>query len=80
MTLAQQCSHISAHVARKIQHQQHVSTIISPVSIVAAIILFGRTTADLSLGKINGHAEWLKRQVIDKGMSIDWQGNYAKHI
>jgi hypothetical protein len=75
MTLAQQYAHISAHVAKKIQHQQHISTVISPVSIVAAIILFGRTTTGLSLGKVNEHTEWLKRQVIDKGMSIDWQGN-----
>jgi hypothetical protein len=42
--------------------------------VVAAVVLFGRTTNGLPLGKINGHAEWLKNEVIDKGMSIDWQG------
>ncbi|ORZ23507.1 male sterility protein-domain-containing protein [Absidia repens] len=69
----EQHAQISAHIAKAIQHQQHSSTIVSPVSVVAAIILFGRTSNGLPLGKINGHAEWLKNEVIDKGMSIDWQ-------
>ncbi|KAI8096845.1 male sterility protein-domain-containing protein [Halteromyces radiatus] len=64
---------IAAHIAKSVQHQQHSSTIVSPVSVIAAIVLFGRTSNGISLGKINGHAEWLRNEVREKGMSIDWQ-------
>ncbi|KAI8333643.1 male sterility protein-domain-containing protein [Chlamydoabsidia padenii] len=73
MTLAQQYAHTTTFIANSIQRQQHLCSIISPVSIVAAIVLFGRATNGLSLGKINQLTEWLKRQASDKGMSIDWQ-------
>ncbi|ORZ25509.1 male sterility protein-domain-containing protein [Absidia repens] len=73
MNSADQYAHIAAHIAKCVQRQQHTSTILSPVSVVAAIILFGRTRNGLPLGKINELAEWLRKELIHKGMSIDWQ-------
>ncbi|CAO3597775.1 unnamed protein product [Absidia cylindrospora] len=70
---ADQYAHISAHIAKCVQRQQHTHTILSPVSVVAAIILFGRTRNGLPLGKINGLAEWLRKELVHKGISIDWQ-------
>ncbi|CAO3629118.1 unnamed protein product [Cunninghamella blakesleeana] len=72
MTLNEKHAKIAEHIAKSVQLQQHISTIISPVSVIAAIILFGRNSNGLSLGKINGHAEWLRNEIIDKGLSIDW--------
>ena len=39
-------------VARMIQKQHHEATAVSPVSLVAAVVLFGRTSGGITMGKI----------------------------
>ena len=39
-------------VARMIQKQHHEATAVSPVSLVAAVVLFGRTSGGITMGKL----------------------------
>ncbi|KAI8883657.1 hypothetical protein K501DRAFT_219064 [Backusella circina FSU 941] len=60
-------------IARKIQRGQHEAAVVSPVSLVAATLLFGRAAGGIPMGKLNKHVSWLREEVLDKGLNIDWQ-------
>ncbi|KAI9339864.1 male sterility protein-domain-containing protein [Pilaira anomala] len=64
---------IADFVVRKIQRGQHEAAVVSPVSLVAATLLFGRVTSGITLGKINKHVTWLREEISERGISIDWQ-------
>ncbi|KAI8975018.1 male sterility protein-domain-containing protein [Pilobolus umbonatus] len=64
---------IADFVAQKIQRGQYSSGVISPVTLVAAILLYGRVTGGITVGKINRHMFWLREEILDKGIYIDWQ-------
>lgn len=36
-------------------------------------MLFGRVTSGITLGKINKHVTWLREEILERGISIDWQ-------
>ncbi|KAI9015643.1 male sterility protein-domain-containing protein [Phycomyces nitens] len=61
------------YVAKIIQKHQHRAAIVSPVSLVAAAVLFGRATNGLPIGKIYEYVEWLREEIIEKGILLDWQ-------
>jgi glycerol-3-phosphate O-acyltransferase len=60
-------------IARKIQRGQHEAAVVSPVSLVAATLLFGRASSGIPMGKLHKHVSWLREEVLEKGLSIDWQ-------
>lgn len=51
----------------------------SPVSIVSAIILYGRATHGVCIGKIKELMEWMRYEIKRNGYSIDWQGKKDDH-
>ncbi|KAI8073259.1 male sterility protein-domain-containing protein [Gongronella butleri] len=64
---------IAKEIALQVQKQQHSNAIVSPVSVVSSIILYGRISSGVSFTKLHEHAQWLRQQIIAKGLSIDWQ-------
>ncbi|KAI8638017.1 male sterility protein-domain-containing protein [Parasitella parasitica] len=66
---------VADYVARKVQRGQHEAAVVSPVTLVAATILFGRATGGISMGKINKHVSWLREELLEKYINIDWQAD-----
>lgn len=66
---------VADYVARKVQRGQHVASVVSPVTLVAATLLFGRSSGGISLGKINRHVSWLKEELVDRNIQVDWQND-----
>ncbi|KAI9246910.1 male sterility protein-domain-containing protein [Phascolomyces articulosus] len=60
-------------IAKEIQISQRKALIVSPVSLVASIILYGRATGGVCFGKMKDMAEWLRAEVIMREFQIDWQ-------
>ncbi|KAL9542684.1 hypothetical protein MBANPS3_008490 [Mucor bainieri] len=66
---------VADYVARKVQRGQHEAAVVSPVTLVAATILFGRATGGIPMGKINKHVSWLREELVERKISIDWQAD-----
>lgn len=64
---------IADFIAKKIQQGQHEANVVSPVALVAAALLFGRTYSGITLGKIHQHIMWLHSELQEKQISVDWQ-------
>ncbi|KAI7885881.1 hypothetical protein K492DRAFT_141202 [Lichtheimia hyalospora FSU 10163] len=60
-------------VARAIQTNQHEAMVVSPVALVAAVILFGRSSGSITMGTIYEHVSWLRDELNAKGIPLDWQ-------
>ncbi|KAI9315553.1 male sterility protein-domain-containing protein [Dichotomocladium elegans] len=60
-------------ITKQVQENQRKALVVSPVSIVASIILYGRSTGGVSFGKMKDMAEWLRAEVIMRGFQIDWE-------
>ncbi|KAI8976058.1 male sterility protein-domain-containing protein [Pilobolus umbonatus] len=60
-------------LTKKIHESQCKALIVPPTSLVASIILYGRATQGVCIGKIKEFMEWLKLEVLDSGHLIDWQ-------
>ncbi|KAI9489880.1 male sterility protein-domain-containing protein [Zychaea mexicana] len=60
-------------ITEEIQTNQRKALIVSPVSLVASIILYGRATGGVCFGKMKDMAEWLRAEVIMRDFQIDWQ-------
>ncbi|KAG2222121.1 hypothetical protein INT45_007557 [Circinella minor] len=60
-------------ITKEIQSSQRKALIVSPVSLVASIILYGRATGGVCFGKMKDMAEWLRAEVIMREFQIDWQ-------
>ncbi|KAL0095229.1 male sterility protein-domain-containing protein [Phycomyces blakesleeanus] len=73
MAINEKQAYSTEYVAKAIQKHQHRAAIVSPVSLVAAAVLFGRATNGLPIGKIYEYVEWLRAEIIEKGISLDWQ-------
>ncbi|KAI7869336.1 male sterility protein-domain-containing protein [Spinellus fusiger] len=65
--------HLTDLVAKNIQKSQHKASIVSSVSLVAAVVLFGRATNGLSMDKVYEYVEWLRDEIMKKGVLLDWQ-------
>ncbi|KAM3585808.1 hypothetical protein VKS41_002352 [Umbelopsis sp. WA50703] len=59
-------------VTRTIQERQREALIISPVGLVAAIILYGRATGGVHLGKLRDLLEWLCSDIKKRGLKLDY--------
>lgn len=67
-------------ITKRIHDSQCKGLVVSPVSIVSAIILYGRATHGVCIGKIKELMEWMRYEIKRNGYSIDWQGNIVKRI
>lgn len=52
---------------------------VSPVTLVAATLLFGRTTGGITLGTVCKHITWLHKELLEKNISVDWQPDEDVH-
>ncbi|KAG2181938.1 hypothetical protein INT43_006863 [Umbelopsis isabellina] len=59
-------------VTKTIQERQREALIISPVGLVAAIILYGRATGGVHLGKLRDLLEWLCSDIKQRGLKLDY--------
>ncbi|KAG0188479.1 cyclin-dependent kinase inhibitor far1 [Apophysomyces sp. BC1034] len=60
-------------ITKGIHESQRKALVVSPVSLVSAIILYGRGTGGVCLGKIKELMEWLRQESIFRGFQVDWQ-------
>ncbi|KAI9279207.1 male sterility protein-domain-containing protein [Umbelopsis sp. AD052] len=66
-------SSLSERVVKAIQRGQRESVAISPVSLVAAILLYGRANNGISLGRVKDHMEWIRTELKKRDVYVDWQ-------
>ncbi|KAI8073923.1 male sterility protein-domain-containing protein [Gongronella butleri] len=64
---------LAAIVANRVQVAQREALVVTPVSLVCAIILYGRAVGGVAIGKIKELLTWLHQEVIDKQYIMDWQ-------
>ncbi|KAF7727661.1 cyclin-dependent kinase inhibitor far1 [Apophysomyces ossiformis] len=60
-------------ITKQIHESQSKAFIVSPISLVSAIVLYGRGTGGVCLGKIKDLMEWLRQESIIRGYQVDWQ-------
>ncbi|KAK4513527.1 uncharacterized protein ATC70_005529 [Mucor velutinosus] len=60
-------------ITKRIHDSQCKGLVVSPVSIVSAVILYGRATHGVCIGKIKELMEWMRYEIKRSGYSIDWQ-------
>jgi glycerol-3-phosphate O-acyltransferase len=65
-------SSLSDRIVKAIQKGQRESACVSPVSLVAAILLYGRTTNGIQLGVVKDRLEWLCSELRKKDVYVDW--------
>ncbi|KAI8381317.1 male sterility protein-domain-containing protein [Radiomyces spectabilis] len=62
------------YIAKAVQRKQHEATIVSPVALVAATVLFGRAINGISMGKIYELVGWLRHEICYQyKMKLDWE-------
>ncbi|CAO3598426.1 unnamed protein product [Absidia cylindrospora] len=64
---------IAAEIIRRVQQNQSDALVVTPLSLVCAIILYGRATGGVCLGKIKELLEWLRKETLERHYDIDWQ-------
>ncbi|KAI8881703.1 hypothetical protein K501DRAFT_252733 [Backusella circina FSU 941] len=60
-------------ITKQIHKSQCKALIVSPTSLIASIILYGRATHGVCIGKIKDLMEWLRFEITEAGHLIDWQ-------
>ncbi|KAI8086697.1 male sterility protein-domain-containing protein [Halteromyces radiatus] len=66
-------SNLANIIVKRIQHSQHEALVVTPLSLVCAIILYGRATGGVCLGKIKELLDWLRIEILERQYKIDWQ-------
>ncbi|CAO3638313.1 unnamed protein product [Cunninghamella blakesleeana] len=56
-----------------VQQNQRDALVVTSISLVCAIVLYGRATGGVCLGKIKELLEWLKKETCERQYNIDWQ-------
>ncbi|RCI05851.1 cyclin-dependent kinase inhibitor far1 [Rhizopus stolonifer] len=62
-----------AEITKRVHDAQCKGTVVSPVSMVAGIVLYGRATHGVCIGKIKDLLEWLRHEIIQHQFAVDWQ-------
>ncbi|KAG0165158.1 cyclin-dependent kinase inhibitor far1 [Apophysomyces sp. BC1015] len=62
-------------IAKAIQINQFKAVIVSPVTLVAAAVLFGRMIQGVTIGQVIKYVGWLRDDLLDKCVPLDWQDN-----
>ncbi|KAG2172784.1 hypothetical protein INT43_000131, partial [Umbelopsis isabellina] len=65
-------SSLSERIVKAIQKGQRESACVSPVSLVAAILLSGRANNGIQLGIVKDRLEWLCSELRKKDVYVDW--------
>ncbi|ORX52383.1 hypothetical protein DM01DRAFT_1306806 [Hesseltinella vesiculosa] len=60
-------------VTHRVQQAQRRALIVTPVSLVCAIVLYGRAVGGVCLGKIKEFLAWLHTETIQRNYASDWQ-------
>ncbi|KAI9033693.1 male sterility protein-domain-containing protein [Phycomyces nitens] len=60
-------------ITEAVQESQSKAMVITPVSFVSAIVLYGRAIGGVCVGKIKDLIEWLKQEAMDRGYLVDFQ-------
>lgn len=60
-------------IIKRIHESQCKGLVVSPVSIISSIILYGRATHGVCIGKIKELMEWLRYDMVHNGYKLDWQ-------
>ncbi|KAG1360396.1 hypothetical protein G6F62_000017 [Rhizopus arrhizus] len=66
-------SELVSNITRKIQGSQRKGLVVSIVSIVSSIILYGRATQGVCLGKIKEIVGWLRGKITQNGYTAGWE-------
>ncbi|CAO3697828.1 unnamed protein product [Rhizopus microsporus] len=66
-------SELVKSITKKIQESQRKGLVVSTVSVVSSIILYGRATHGVCIGKIKEIMEWLRKKIKQTGYLIDWE-------
>lgn len=66
-------------ITKRIHESQCKGAVISPVSIISAIILYGRATHGVCIGKMKDLMEWLRYEITKSGYKVDWQGKIYQY-
>lgn len=66
-----------SNIITRIHESQCTGLVVSPVSIISSIILYGRTSNGVCVGKIKELMEWLRREMLRSGYTVDWQGSLS---
>ncbi|KAI8340004.1 male sterility protein-domain-containing protein [Chlamydoabsidia padenii] len=64
---------LASDIVRRIQQSQCDALVVTPLSLVCAIVLYGRATGGVCLGKIKELLEWLRMETMDRKYNLDWQ-------
>lgn len=67
-------SDLVTEITKRIHDSQSKGLVVSPVSIVSAVILYGRATHGVCIGKIKELMEWMRYEIKRNGYYVDWQG------
>lgn len=65
------------NIIKRIHESQCKGLVVSPVSIISSIILYGRATHGVCIGKIKELMEWLRLDMVNNGYTVDWQGKIS---
>ncbi|CAO3649133.1 unnamed protein product [Cunninghamella echinulata] len=66
-------SALANKIIGNVQQNQRDALIVTSISLVCAIVLYGRATGGVCLGKIKELLEWLKKETCERQYDIDWQ-------
>jgi glycerol-3-phosphate O-acyltransferase len=66
---------VADFIAHKVQRGQQNASVLSPTTLVAATLLFGRTYGGISLKDIYKHVSWLRDEIMLKEIHLDWQAD-----
>ncbi|KAI7906338.1 male sterility protein-domain-containing protein [Cokeromyces recurvatus] len=72
-TIYDEVDMLMTEVTRRIHVSQCKALVVSPISIIASIILYGRATHGVCVGKIKELMVWMRHEMIQHGYAIDWQ-------
>ncbi|EIE91015.1 hypothetical protein RO3G_15726 [Rhizopus delemar RA 99-880] len=71
-------SELVSNITREIQGSQRKGLVVSIVSIVSSIILYGRATQGVCLGKIKEIVGWLRGKITQDGYTAGWEATAFK--
>ncbi|KAI8343680.1 male sterility protein-domain-containing protein [Chlamydoabsidia padenii] len=64
---------LANEIVKRIQYHQQSALVVTPLTLVCAIVLYGRATGGVCLGKIKELLEWLRSEIQNRQYNMDWQ-------
>lgn len=66
---------VANYVAKRIQREQYEASIVSPVALAAAVLLYGRMTSGTTFQTLQQQMSWLHQELKEKSIRVDWQSD-----